>query len=1464
MRERFAGARLATASPGRRCDKRMVATVTHITSASTSVAYFEQDGYYAKGSAQHRRASAWYGRGAAALALPRHVSPRRFHAVLSGHVPGTELRLGRIRDGAHAHRPGVDITLSAPKSVSVAALVEGERRVKRAHDEAVRETLDFVEAELLQTRGYDPATGRRPRVKAHDAVFALFRHDTSRNLDPQLHTHAVTANMCRNAQGQWASVEPTALFRNRRLIGAVYRHVLARRLRRLGYAIVPTLVGGVPGFELAGYARAVLDAFSTRRRDILAELAHWGVAYSPAQAQRAALFTRARKEEPSRSALLERWRAQAQALGLAVVVSGKRKRRPRPSARPGPQGGLSVLEVVWRAVEHVEERTTVFAASEVRAVALGHAPGVHAIEDIDAAIARLARDGHLVRTSRRGTDVAFVTERALRAERAIVAWMREGAETREALIEHDALEALLGTARLTEGQRDAVRTIVRSRHRLVGVQGSAGVGKTTMLRTAARCTGERRLLGLAPSTGATRVLERETGIETATLQWFLARYGELADAKQLAEARREWCGAVVFVDESSMISTVQMHALMASAGRLGLERLVLVGDTRQLRAVEAGQPFRLLQQEGMELAVMDEILRQRDADLLDVVRHAQAGRAGAALEGLGDEVREVAPEALGESAAGLWLALGPSQRAQTAILAPTHALRAQINAIIRERLVGEGILHGTELEIERLIDRRMTRVQTADIAHYHAGDAVVFHRDAYGCRSGDICAVEGASEGRVLLVDGQGKSRTFRPSGNASRNLAVCDTAIIRIRAGDRIRWTRNRARPRGKGRGRSPHLVNGEEATILAIDSRRVRLRTEQGDRTSLLRNDPQLRHIDFAYSITVHGAQGRTYRSAIGVLDSGHGALTTQSTFYVEVSRASDRFVLFTDNAEQLVETLETHTGMTRGALEAIGEASGRPAGAHAAGAAAGALEREWKGLRETAKRQHTVPLRVGGYAETVRRAEALAEDPDLPREWQRFLGDLTEHHRADFRRERRMRALLGRIDAHCRAWPALHREAGAGNCAPAALPAHAIWREQGDALHTDARALLDDRQGARHAEAMAHAGEGTMARAVQALMGVRLRDDYEALRHRGAEIEIQAEHPGYRQWRERVEALAAATELPPDLCAPVRDLALRARAHHSAQSVDRSVPGWALPHRDALVARTAHAPPPARKPKDRPGAVPSHADSRQVPSGAAHAVPETAPDMMVRPPTPDAGAPARAPMVPASGLPRPPVVPRVEGAAHEPPPAAAVAVQAPRPRTVARGAAPPVLASDLAIPVAPPPAVDPPTPQSVEPVEATLVPADNLPSPQAGAPVPVQAPRPEAASPVLPPTGVIPHVTRPQATPSVKVAPPRPRPSVPATAPRRWWTGAGATSPDPSRRPGQRCRRRDPDLRPGPQRPPCPRAPCRFPPQRRARWCTRRGRGRLRPWPCRRRARSRGRRFCPRQEAFTTCFGRGRPRR
>ena len=242
----------------------MVATVTNIGSASSTVHYFEQDGYYAKGDPEHRKASFWHGEAARALGLGRHVSPKRFNAILEGRVPGTGLRLGRMRDGGHQHRPGLDLTLSAPKSVSMAALLHGDRRVIRAHDAAVRAALDRVEAELLQTRGWDPATRRRPRVKAHGMVAAAFRHLASRNLDPQLHTHCVVANTTRNGARGMAEHrgDGDPAQHNRKLIGGALPQRATQRLQELGYETVPLISGRCRASSL----RAMTGKCATRSR----------------------------------------------------------------------------------------------------------------------------------------------------------------------------------------------------------------------------------------------------------------------------------------------------------------------------------------------------------------------------------------------------------------------------------------------------------------------------------------------------------------------------------------------------------------------------------------------------------------------------------------------------------------------------------------------------------------------------------------------------------------------------------------------------------------------------------------------------------------------------------------------------------------------------------------------------------------------------------------------------------------------------------------------------------------------------------------------------------------------------------------------------------------------------------------------------------------------------------------------
>ena len=229
-------------------------------------------------------------------------------------------------------------------------------------------------------------------MKADGLVAATFRHVASRNNDPQLHTHAVIANMTRNMAGEWRSVEPTALQRNRRLIGAWYRNDLARRLDEMGYVLVSTEVGGLPSFELAGYSPAMLAAFSTRRRDILSYMAEKGWNYSARTAQAATFHTRKRKDEPGHGELAAMWKARAEALGLSRDPEAVRlDRTERSFTRPPPR--FTPLEAVWQAVDHLEERHAVFPESGPAGGGAGPCAG--------ASHARRAGDGDRLPEARR-------------------------------------------------------------------------------------------------------------------------------------------------------------------------------------------------------------------------------------------------------------------------------------------------------------------------------------------------------------------------------------------------------------------------------------------------------------------------------------------------------------------------------------------------------------------------------------------------------------------------------------------------------------------------------------------------------------------------------------------------------------------------------------------------------------------------------------------------------------------------------------------------------------------------------------------------------------------------------------------------------------------------------------------------------------------------------------------------------
>ncbi|MDE0253309.1 MAG: relaxase domain-containing protein [Rhodospirillaceae bacterium] len=975
-----------------------------LSSASQGASYYERDGYYAKDDPEHREASAWAGKGAEELGLTGPVDPETFRAVLEGRVPdGSGKQLGRRgRDGEILHRPGRDLTFSAPKSVSIAALVGGDGRIVEAHDRAVAATLAWVEKHAAETRMKSPDTGQMARVGNQKIVAGTFRHDTSRNLDPQLHTHAVLANMVRGADGKWRSMANEGLYAKQRLIGMLYRNELAAGLSKLGYGIEKSHADG--RFEIADVPREVVAAFSTRRAEIEAAMEARGLGASadnPRLAERAALMTRAAKRDIDRRELRGVWRHHAADLGFdarglvaeAVEKSAapEREATAEPALPPGREarlatqtplepgvaphgsggsgkaaGGLRQAElpldgpatttgrkpaaqssplspdrpgeaappspaaeaVEW-ALEHLSEREAVFARADLLAAALAHAPGAVAIGEAEREVAALEKVGALHAVDLPGAEDSLSLDRTVAEERETVALMRAGEGRGRTPMRGWQVQGHLSRGPLTAGQKDAVKLILSGSQRMVGVQGYAGTGKTTMLNRARGLAEKKgwRMIGLAPSASAAGTLATEAGIPTETLQRFLARNAGVAEGrltrKGAKEMRAAFAKTVLVVDEGSLASTVQARDLLRIANELRIPRVVLVGDAKQLDAVDAGKPFAQLQAAGMKTAVMDEIMRQRDPALKQAVEASLRGEIGKAFDRLGSNVAEVRPDNLAGAVAARWLRLSNEERANTGVMAPSHELRRQINGHIRERLAREGRLHGPAMESERLVSKGYTGPEKALAANYGPGDVVAFHRPykRIGVAKGDERAVVGVDHRNreVLLDDGRGDGRggtvRWRPSeiGGRKGGSEVYKVEEIELRAGDRIRWTRNDA---GLG------LVNSRTAEVAAVKGGRVTFRLEDGKTLELAGGDPQLRHLDHAWASTVHAFQGRTVDNVIAVMESRHRHLTTQKSFYVEISRARDRAELVTDDAADLKAQLEAVTGERIAALEAIGE--------------------------------------------------------------------------------------------------------------------------------------------------------------------------------------------------------------------------------------------------------------------------------------------------------------------------------------------------------------------------------------------------------------------------------------------------------------------------------------------------------------------------------------------------------------
>ncbi|MEM1297973.1 MAG: MobF family relaxase [Pseudomonadota bacterium] len=893
-----------------------------VSSAGAASKYFDKDNYYGEGETSPSR---WMGQGAEALGLRGGVDARAFQAVLEGEVPGASQRLGFAdrESGDWKHQPGWDLTFSAPKSVTLLAMLGGDRRIVGAHDRAVANTVAMIERDYSTTRLRQG--GEVVQEKTGSLTVAAFRHDLSRLQEPQLHSHAIVVNMTEGQDGKWRSLVSRDIYRDTLSIGLAYRQELALELRNLGYEID---LGKQGMFEVRGVSQDLVDAFSTRRTEVISWLEAHGIdpaKATAAQSQRAALATRNNKiSGADRDALALEWRATATDAGLANLTRTVNAALTRGSADiTHADRDAAADDLLQRAIESVAERSAAWTPEDVLKEAGRLAPGKATSGDLKTGLARLQDKGTVVAREVTRPDPVSGLDRVVEGltrqadkvlEQLVIKSMLVMPDTprimrsAKGLIARSVSAAERQGHAWNDGQRAATRLLIESRHAVTGLQGLAGTAKTTtVLKTVAEAAAKRghHVIGLAPTASAADELGRAISSPGQTLAAHLLARPEEGRGKQL------W-----IVDEASMVSSRDMERLLARA-RGETARLILVGDVHQLGAVEAGAPFRQMQEAGMPTAILERIVRQRDAGLRTAVEDAARGRIAEALGGfaekggqlvtLADETRRF------EKMARDYAALTPEERRRTIVIEPSVKGRARLNAEIRTALIEQGELGPKELPTDTLRRVGLTRAEAREIVSYVPGTLVRFRRgyrmEDGAVRKGEYLRVTGTADGDKVLLErvegGGGEQISWRPALKGSSQVEAFERVETDLRKGDRIRWHENTTLG-------DRTIRNGQQANVARVTAKGEAVVNFEGQgkgkggqvgMVKLDLNRLDHRHWSHAYAETAHAAQGRTSDRVMLHAESGRLNLINHKSIYVALSRARDMGTVYTDDAGKLV---------------------------------------------------------------------------------------------------------------------------------------------------------------------------------------------------------------------------------------------------------------------------------------------------------------------------------------------------------------------------------------------------------------------------------------------------------------------------------------------------------------------------------------------------------------------------------
>lgn len=836
----------------------------------------------------------WMGHGAESLGLAGATHTDEFVKMCRNLHPETGEQLTPRQNGKRVtvdengtpheqanRRVFYDFTLSPPKSVSIAAFIGDDQRIIDAHDKAVQTAFRQLEqyaAARIRKRGQTSyrLTG--------NVVGAVFRHDTSRALDPHLHSHCILFNATKDSvENGWKALEPYEMLVAKKFTEQVYYHELVQALTRFGYGIENKPRGD---FEIQGVSQELIERFSKRHREI-DEKTRELLARKPDKATQNLQEIRANIAHKERARKIKNVGIRR----LQSLWSGQLSDKERMELRElshnfrwqSDTPRMTAREAVVWAEAHLFDRRSVVHEHELWRHALDRARGQSiSLADIQA----VTRRRGYVRDERLPGKVT--RQEVITREWNIVCLAQENMGQHPPISSKGAVKS----SSLDAEQRQAVEHILSSRDFVTLFRGGAGTGKSYTLREvqAALKRDNCAIQALAPQRQQVNDLELARFTGAQTVSGFLAR-GSLPR------------GAVVLVDEAGQIGGEQMLRLLQLVKENG-GRVILSGDTRQHGAVEATDALRAIEKySGLQYAELTNIRRQdpesakTQAERLWLqqyklaVDEARQGRLVASFERL-DNQKAIVSCTLADQHQKLtddFLHLA-EKNFSTVVVSQSWSEIHKVNEQVRQGLKAKGLIGEKETMVIALDRLDLTEAQKRDKRYYDSDSVVVFNRDAAGFKAGESGRLLGITD-RYLLV--QGANQIRRVSFQQLDKLAVCHPRELTLSAGDRLQLKANGQARAGR------KLANGElvgvkevrpDGTIALADGR-------------VLEKD--YRQFVRGYAVTSYAAQGKTVDYVL-FSDSAVKSATNKQQWYVTISRGRKGIKVYTADKRQLRENI------------------------------------------------------------------------------------------------------------------------------------------------------------------------------------------------------------------------------------------------------------------------------------------------------------------------------------------------------------------------------------------------------------------------------------------------------------------------------------------------------------------------------------------------------------------------------